>query len=96
MKIFLTGGNGMVGKNILNYSESKNFTFIQPSSKELNLQDYNAVDEFIKINKPDFIIHAAGLVGGIHANIANPVNFLMVNLDIGRNIICLLYTSRCV
>jgi GDP-L-fucose synthase len=87
MKIFLTGGNGMVGKNILNYSEAKNFTFIHPSSKELNLQDYDAVDEFIKINKPDFIIHAAGLVGGIHANIANPVNFLMVNLDIGRNII---------
>lgn len=87
MKIFLTGGNGMVGKNILNYSEAKNFTFIHPSSKELNLQDYNAVDEFIKINKPDFIIHAAGLVGGIHANIANPVNFLLVNLDIGRNII---------
>jgi len=77
----------MVGKNILNYSEAKNFTFIHPSSKELNLQDYNAVDEFIKINKPDFIIHAAGLVGGIHANIANPVNFLLVNLDIGRNII---------
>lgn len=87
MKIFLTGGNGMVGKNILSYSEAKNFTFIHPSSKELNLQDYNAVDEFIKINKPDFIIHAAGLVGGIQANIANPVNFLMVNLDIGRNII---------
>lgn len=77
----------MVGKNILNYSKAKNFTFIHPSSKELNLQDYNAVDEFIKINKPDFIIHAAGLVGGIQANIANPVNFLMVNLDIGRNII---------
>lgn len=87
MKIFLTGGNGMVGKNILNYSEAKNYTFLNPSSKELNLQDYNAVDKFIKVNKPDFIIHAAGLVGGIHANIANPVNFLMVNLDIGRNII---------
>lgn len=87
MKIFLTGGNGMVGKNILNYSEAKNFTFFHPSSKELNLQDYNAVDEFIKINKPDFVIHAAGLVGGIQANMANPVNFLMVNLDIGRNII---------
>ncbi len=67
--------------------KSKNFTFFHPSSKELNLQDYNAVDEFIKINKPDFIIHAAGLVGGIQANIANPVNFLMINLDIGRNII---------
>ena len=87
MKIFLTGGNGMVGKNILNYSESKNFTFFHPSSKELDLQNYDAVNNYIIQNKPDFVIHAAGLVGGIQANIANPVNFLTVNMDIGRNVI---------
>lgn len=87
MKVFLTGGNGMVGKNILNHTESKNHIFLSPSSKELDLQDYNAVNLFIENNKPDFIIHAAGLVGGIQANIANPVNFLLVNLGIGKNIL---------
>lgn len=87
MKILLTGGNGMVGKNILEHSKAESYTIFHPSSKELNLQDYNAVDNFIKKNSPDFIIHSAGLVGGIQANIANPVNFLVNNLDIGRNII---------
>jgi len=87
MKILLTGANGMVGKNILEHSKSKDFEFLNPSSKELNLLDYTAVDSYIKLHKPDFVIHAAGLVGGIQANIANPVLFLTQNLDMGKNII---------
>jgi GDP-L-fucose synthase len=87
MKILLTGGSGMVGKNILEYSKKEEYTFLAPSSKELNLLDYNSVDTFIKENNPEFIIHAAGKVGGIQANIAAPVNFLVDNMDMGRNII---------
>ena len=87
MKILLTGGSGMVGKNILEYSKKGEYTFLAPSSKELNLLDYNSVDTFIKENNPEFIIHAAGKVGGIQANIAAPVNFLVDNMDMGRNII---------
>ena len=87
MKILLTGGSGMVGKNILEYSKKEEYTFFAPSSKELNLLDYNSVDTFIKENNPEFIIHAAGKVGGIQANIAAPVNFLVDNMDMGRNII---------
>lgn len=87
MKILLTGGNGMVGKNILEHTNAKKHTILHPSSKELNLQDYNAVENFIKEHQPNFIIHAAGLVGGIQANIAHPVDFLVQNLDMGRNII---------
>ena len=87
MKILLTGGSGMVGKNILEYSKKYKHTFLSPSSKDLNLLDYNAVANFIRKNKPDFIIHTAGKVGGIQANINEPVNFLVDNLDMGRNII---------
>jgi nucleoside-diphosphate-sugar epimerase len=87
MRILLTGGSGMVGKNILEYSKKEGYTFLAPSSKELNLLDYNSVDTFIKENKPEFIIHVAGKVGGIQANIAAPVNFLVDNMDMGRNII---------
>ena len=77
----------MVGKNILEYSKKEEYTFLAPSSKELNLLDYNSIDTFIKENNPKFIIHAAGKVGGIQANIAAPVNFLVDNMDMGRNII---------
>jgi len=87
MKILLTGGSGMVGKNILEYSKNYNFSFLSPSSKELNLLDYLSVDKYIRENKPQFIIHAAGKVGGIQANIAEPVNFLLENMDMGKNII---------
>ena len=77
----------MVGKNILEYSKKYNYIFLSPSSTELNLLDYNSVDNFIKKNNPDFIIHAAGKVGGIQANIKEPVSFLINNIDMGRNII---------
>jgi GDP-L-fucose synthase len=87
MKILLTGSNGMVGKNILENPNSGDYDFLVPSRNELNLLNYNTVNEYIKNKNPDFIIHAAGVVGGIQANIDNPVKFLVENLDMGRNII---------
>ncbi|WP_425677646.1 NAD-dependent epimerase/dehydratase family protein, partial [Escherichia coli] len=36
---------------------------------------------------PDCIIHAAGLVGGIHANISRPFDFLEKNLQMGLNLV---------
>ena len=87
MKILLTGSNGMVGKNILEYKSLQNYDFLTPSSKELNLLNYQDVKKYIAINQPDFIIHAAGKVGGIQANIKNPVSFLIENIDMGRNVI---------
>lgn len=77
----------MVGKNIIEHPDAKNHTLLIPTSKELDLRDYSAVDAYIRINKPDLIIHAAGLVGGIQANMARPVDFLVHNLDMGRNVI---------
>lgn len=87
MKILLTGSNGMVGKNILEHSNSRNYKFLVPSKKELDLLDYSAVFNYIHTTKPDFVIHAAGIVGGIQANLASPLKFLSENLDMGRNII---------
>lgn len=87
MRILVTGGNGMVGKNILEHEKASKYEILAPSSSELNLRDFDSVDKYIKQNKPDIIIHAAGLVGGIQANMARPVDFLVYNLDMGRNII---------
>ncbi|MES2863895.1 MAG: GDP-L-fucose synthase [Bacteroidota bacterium] len=87
MRILITGGNGMVGKNILEHKKASNYEILAPSSSELNLRDFASVDKYIKQHKPDIIIHAAGLVGGIQANMARPVDFLVYNLDMGRNII---------
>jgi GDP-L-fucose synthase len=86
-KILLTGSTGMVGRNVLENKDISKFELLIPNSKELNLLNYEGVDKYIKENQPDFIIHTAGKVGGIQANIAHPVSFLLENLDMGRNII---------
>ena len=87
MKILLTGGGGMVGKNFLEYTRNQNFEILSPSSKQLNLLDFDKVTEFIGLNRPDVVIHAAGMVGGIQSNIENPVSFLISNAEMGINLI---------
>ena len=94
IKIFLTGGSGMVGKNILENKNSKKYEIISPNRKELDLLNYNKVSKFLKINKPDIIVHAAGHVGGIQANMKNPYEFLSKNLDISKNIIVAAYENE--
>ncbi len=86
-KIFLTGGTGMVGSNIREHSESHKYTIFTPSSKEVDLTNYEQVNNYIAEVQPDIIIHSAGLVGGIQANIKNPVGFLVKNLQMGLNVI---------
>jgi GDP-L-fucose synthase len=87
MKILLTGANGMVGKNILATAEKHDHDFLSPSRTELNLLDSNAVNQYLGTHKPDMVIHAAGIVGGIQANISEPVNFLVSNMQMGLNVL---------
>ncbi|MBL7689779.1 MAG: GDP-L-fucose synthase [Bdellovibrionaceae bacterium] len=87
MRILLTGGSGMVGKNILEHPASRHHELLAPSSREMNLLDRTSTFEFVQKTKPDLIIHCAGRVGGIQANMAHPVAFLIENLDMARNVI---------
>ncbi|HJV44231.1 MAG TPA: GDP-L-fucose synthase [Bacillota bacterium] len=88
MRILLTGSTGMVGRNFLQYSTKGDYKVIAPTRAELNLLQFESVKNYLQKHKPDFILHAAGRVGGIQANIAHPVNYLVENLDMGRNILC--------
>lgn len=86
MKILLTGSNGMVGKNILEHARAGEFTFLTPGSRELNLLDATAVSQYFQKHNPEIVIHCAGLVGGIQANMKEPVRFLVDNADMGKNV----------
>ena len=61
-KIFLTGGTGMVGSNIREHSKSHKYTIFAPSSKEVDLNNYEQVTRYIAEVQPYIIIHYAGLV----------------------------------
>ncbi|MBN2652221.1 MAG: GDP-L-fucose synthase [Spirochaetales bacterium] len=86
MKILITGSTGLVGRN-LSEKISSSYELLLPKHSELDLTDYNAVYSYFSENKPDFIIHCAGKVGGIQANIQEPVSFFVNNLDMGRNVV---------
>lgn len=86
--ILLTGGSGMVGRNFLERASIEDFIIFAPSSGQLDLRDFKAVQKYLERHRPDLIIHAAGKVGGIQANMREPVAFLTENLDMGRNIVC--------
>lgn len=86
-KLFVSGGNGMVARNILEHPKATEWEVLSPVRSELDLADFNAVITWMEREKPDAVIHAAGRVGGIQANMAHPVEFLVENVDVGRNII---------
>lgn len=85
--LLITGGNGMVGRNLQSHPAAVDWRVLAPTSKELNLLDANSVEEYVRLNRPDAVIHAAGVVGGIHANMAAPVKFLAENAQIGINVV---------
>jgi GDP-L-fucose synthase len=87
IRILLTGGGGMVGRNLLEHPDIGEFEMLAPRSSELDLRDYKAVERYLNTHQPDMVIHSAGKVGGIQANMREPVAFLLENLDIGRNIV---------
>ena len=87
MKIFLTGGRGMVGRAIQEHEGASAHKIVTPTSGELNLIDRPAVMSMLATEKPDMVIHAAGRVGGIQANMADPAAFLADNMDMGFNVV---------
>ena len=86
-KIFVAGHKGMVGRAICKQLEQKNVELITRTRNELDLCNQLAVQEFMRIERPDEVIIAAAKVGGIHANDTYPAEFIYENLQIQNNII---------
>lgn len=77
----------MVGRNIREHQSYGLHQFVTKSSDEVDLRDYAAVYRMLADELPDMVIHAAGRVGGIQANISDPVGYLNDNLTMGMNLI---------
>lgn len=86
-RILLTGGGGMVGRNLMEHPAICKYEILGPRREELDLSDFVAVQRYLGKIQPQIIVHAAGKVGGIQANLREPVNFLIENLDMGRNLV---------
>ena len=87
-KIYIAGHRGMVGSACWRALKAEGYNnLVGKTSKELDLRDQKAVEDFIRTEKPLAIIDAAAKVGGILANDTYPYEFLMDNMLIQNNLI---------
>mgnify|MGYP000896902297 CR=1 FL=1 len=94
-KIYIAGHRGMVGSAIERNLRSKGFNnIITRTSKELDLRNQQAVNNFFEIEQPNIVILAAAKVGGIVANNTYRADFIYENLMIEANVIHAAYVQK--
>ena len=87
-KIYIAGHCGLVGAAILRRFVSNGFDkVIVKTRAELDLTSRKDVWDFFHSEQPEYVILAAAKVGGIAANMAEPVEFLVNNLEIQNNVL---------
>ena len=86
MAVVVAGYTGLVGSAIFEELKSRNIEAIGINSKVVDLLDRKSTFDFIQDVKPEAVIDAAAVVGGIGANNSFPVDFLSKNLQIQNNI----------
>lgn len=86
-RIWVAGETGMVGRACLRRLESENCKIISAPHSALDLMNQAETYQWITDSKPDIIVMAAGKVGGIGANAAEPAVFLHENLAMAQNVI---------
>ena len=82
-RIYVAGHRGLVGSAIVRCLAAEGYSNILVRTREeLDLRDARAVDEFFRVERPEYVFLAAAKVGGILANSTYPVDFLRDNLAI--------------
>jgi len=87
-RVFVAGHRGLVGSAIVRRLEALGCrSVLVRAHSELDLCDQQAVNQFFRECRPEFVFLAAAKVGGILANSTCPAEFLHENLAIQTNVI---------
>ncbi|SFD09908.1 GDP-L-fucose synthase [Bacillus sp. UNCCL81] len=93
-KIYVAGHRGLVGSAILRKLQEEGYTnLVFRNSKELDLRDFKAVEEFFAVEKIEYVFLAAAKVGGIVANNEYPADFIRDNILIQTSVIDAAYKN---
>ncbi len=86
-KIFIAGHTGLIGSAFQRRLTRDGFrNLLVPDHRELELTNESDVSTFFELQKPDYVILAAGRVGGIVENKTYPADFINTNLAIQLNV----------
>ena len=87
-KFYVAGNTGLVGSAIVRMLKKKRFyNIISSPSSHWDLTVQSRVEQFFRLNQPEYVFLAAAKVGGIGANSESPAHFIYDNLMIQTNII---------
>ena len=87
-RIYVAGHAGLIGSAVMRALESRGYiNVVSAPHRELELTDSLSTESFFASTKPEFVILAAGRVGGIVDNQTYPADFLNTNLAIQLNVL---------
>lgn len=87
-KLLILGSRGMVGSALVRSAKKRGYTdLLEPTSCELDLTNQAETHAYLAAHRPDEVVVAAAMVGGIHANSTYPADFMYKNLMIATNAI---------
>ena len=86
-RIFVAGHSGLIGSALLRRLQHKGYNhIISLPRSQLDLQDAIRVADFFKEAQPEYVVLAAGRVGGIIENQTYPADFMDENIAIQLNV----------
>jgi GDP-L-fucose synthase len=87
-RIFIAGHRGLVGSALWRHFTKQGFhNLIGRDSSDLDLRDARATADFFAETRPEVVIAAAAVVGGIAANASRPADFFSDNIRIQVNLL---------
>lgn len=86
-RIYVAGHTGLIGSALVRRLRNETYTnLVLRTHQELELTDRSAVEDFFNEVRPEYVLLAAGRVGGIVENQTYPADFLDANLAIQLNV----------
>jgi GDP-L-fucose synthase len=86
-RILVTGGSGMVGGALVADLRRRFEDVLAPSREECDLENRAGTLDYFASKKPRFVFHLGAKVGGIKANMSDPVGFLHSNALINCHVL---------
>ena len=86
-RVMVTGGGGFLGRRLVSKLEERGAEPLVVRAADHDLTDPNRVVDALEALRPDLVLHAAAVVGGIGANRENPGRFFYENAVMGIHLI---------